>query len=67
MNGKNKNKNKENQIRKTKKKKMKKQNIKQNIPPSPALIKQLNEMGYIISNDNVIIKVRTKESNEVQK
>jgi hypothetical protein len=46
---------------------MKKQNIKQNIPPSPALIKQLNEMGYIISNDNVIIKVRTKESNEVQK
>ena len=52
---------------KNKKKKMKKQNIKQNIPPSPALIKQLNEMGYIISNDNVIIKVRTKESNEVQK
>ena len=44
---------------------MKKQIIKQNIPPSPALIKQLNEMGYIISNDN--IKVRTKESNEVQK
>ena len=48
---------------------MKKQNIKQNIlPPSPALIKQLNAMGYIISNDNVvIIKVPTKESNEVQK
>ena len=47
---------------------MKKQNIKQNIlPPSPALIRKLNEMGYIISNDNVIIKVRTKESNEVQK
>ena len=42
---------------------MKKQIIKQNIPPSPALIKQLNSMGYIISNDNVIIKVRTKESN----
>jgi hypothetical protein len=60
-------KNKENQIRKTKKTKMKKQNIKQIIPPSPALIKQLNEMGYILSNDNVIIKVRTKESNEVQK
>ena len=41
---------------------MKKQNIKQNIPPSPALIKQLNAMGYIISNDNVvIIKVPTKE------
>jgi hypothetical protein len=66
LNGKNKNKNKENQIRKQKTK-MKKQNIKQNIPPSPALIKKLNEMGYIISNDNVIIKVRTKESNEVQK
>ena len=46
---------------------MKKQNIKQNILPSPALVKQLNAMGYIISNDNVIIKVRTKESNEVQK
>ena len=42
--------------------KMKKQNIKQNIPPSPALIRQLNAMGYIIiSNDNVIIKVPTKE------
>ena len=38
---------------------MKKQNIKQNIPPSPALIRQLNAMGYIISNDNVIIKVPT--------
>jgi hypothetical protein len=50
-----------------KKTNMKKQNIKQNIPPSPALIKTLNEMGYIISQDNVIIKVRTKESNEVQK
>ena len=49
--------------------KMKKQNIKQNyIPPSPALIRQLNAMGYIISNDNIIIKVpTTKESNEVQK
>ena len=47
--------------------KMKKQNIKQNIPPSPALIRQLNEMGYIISNDFVIIKVPTKESNEKQK
>ena len=46
---------------------MKKQSIKQNIPPSPALVSQLNAMGYIISNDNVIIKVRTKESNEVQK
>ena len=46
---------------------MKKQNIKQNIPPSPALIRKVNEMGYIIANDNVIIKVRTKESNEVQK
>jgi hypothetical protein len=50
-----------------KKTKMKKQNIKQNIPPSPALIRKLNEMGYIISNDNVIIKLPTKESNEVQK
>ncbi len=50
-----------------KKTKMKKQNIKPNIPPSPALIRKLNEMGYIISQDNVIIKVRTKESNEVQK
>ena len=47
--------------------KMKKQIIKQTIPPSPALIRQLNAMGYIISNDNVIIKVKTKESNEVQK
>ena len=47
---------------------MKKQNIKQNnIPPSPELIRQLNEMGYIISNDFVIIKVPTKESNEKQK
>jgi uncharacterized membrane protein len=50
-----------------KKTNMEKRNIKQIIPPSPALIKQLNAMGYIISNDNVIIKVRTKESNEVQK
>ena len=55
-------KNKENQIRKQKTK-MKKQIIKQPIfPPSPALIKQLNAMEYIISNDNVIIKVRTKEN-----
>ena len=47
---------------------MKKQNIKQNnIPPSPALIKQLNAMGYIILNDFVIIKLPTKESNEKQK
>ena len=51
-----------NQIKFEKQKtKMKKQNIKQNIPPSPALIRQLNAMGYIISNDNVIIKVPTKE------
>ena len=50
-----------------KKTKMKKQNIKQIIPPSPALIRQLNAMGYIISQDNVIIKVTTKESNGVQK
>ena len=34
-----------------KKTNMKKQNIKQNIPPSPALIRQLNAMWYIISND----------------
>jgi hypothetical protein len=47
---------------------MKKQNIKQyNIPPSPDLIRQLNAMGYIISNDFVIIKVPTKESDEKQK
>ena len=45
---------------------MKKQNIKQNIPQSPALIRQLNAMGYIISNDNVIIKVPTTKD-EVQK
>ena len=46
---------------------MKKQNIKQPIlPPSPALIRQLNAMGYIISNDFVIIKLPTKESNEKQ-
>jgi len=48
---------------------MKKQNIKQNNipppPPSPALIRQLNLMGYGITNDNVIIKVKTKEGNEV--
>ena len=52
-----------------KKTNMKKQIIKQPIlPPSPALIQQLNAMGYIISNDNVIIKIpTTKESNEVQK
>ena len=64
-------KNKKNKIKfeKQKTKMKKKQNIKQNIPipPSPALIRQLNAMGYIISQDNVIIKVRTKESNEVQK
>ena len=58
-----KSKNKENQIRKQKKK-MKKQNIKQNISPSPALIKQLNLMGYIISNDNVIIKVPTTKEKQ---
>ena len=47
---------------------MKKQNIKQNnTPPSPALIRQLNLMGFIISQDCVIIKVPTKESNEMQK
>ena len=56
-------KNKENQIRKQKTK-MKKQNI---LPPSLELIRQLNAMGYIISNDFVIIKVPTKESNEKQK
>ena len=51
-----------------KKTNMKKQIIKQNIlPPSPALIRQLNAMGYIISNDFIIIKLPTKESNEVQK
>jgi len=50
---------------------MKNQNIKQNNipsppPPSPALIRQLNLMGYVITNDNVIIKVKTtKEGNEV--
>ena len=48
---------------------MKKQNIKQNNippPPFPALIRQLNLMGYVITNDNVIIKVKTtKEGNEV--
>ena len=46
---------------------MKKQNIKQNnIPPSPALIRQLNLMGYVITNDNVIIKVKTtKEEGNV--
>jgi hypothetical protein len=60
-------KSKENQIRKQKTN-MKKQIIKQNIPPpSPDLIRQLNAMGYIISNDFVIIKLPTKESNEVQK
>jgi len=53
---------------KNKKTKMKKQNIKQNIPPpSPALIRQLNAMGYIVSNDFVLIKLPTKESNEVPK
>ena len=43
---------------------MKKQNIKQIIPPSPALIRKLNEMGYIISNDNVIIKVPTTKEKQ---
>ena len=44
---------------------MKKQNIKQNnTPPSPALIRQLNLMGFIISQDCVIVKVPTKESKE---
>jgi hypothetical protein len=68
LNGKNKNKKQRKTNSKNKKTKMKKQNIKQNIlPPSPNLIRQLNAMGYIISNDFVIIKVPTKESNEVQK
>ena len=44
--------------------KMKKQNIKQNILPSPALIRQLNAMGYIISQDNVIIKVPTTKEKQ---
>ena len=56
-------KNKKNQIRKQKTN-MKKQNIKQNIPPSPALIRQLNLMGYIISQDNVIIKVPTTKEKQ---
>jgi hypothetical protein len=60
-------KNKKYQIRKQKNK-MKKQHIKRNnIPPSPDLIRQLNAMGYIVSNDFVIIKLPTKESNEKQK
>jgi len=46
--------------------KMKKQNNIPPPPPSPALIRQLNLMGYVITNDNVIIKVKTtKEGNEV--
>ncbi len=62
-----KNKHKSNQIRKQKTN-VKKQNIKQNIlPPSPALIRQLNATGYIISNDFVIRKLPIKESNEKQK
>ena len=47
-----------------KKTKMKKTTIKQNVPPSPALIRQLNAMGYIISNDNVIIKVPTTKEKQ---
>ena len=47
-----------------KKTNMKKQNIKQIIPPSPALIKKLNLMGFIISNDNVIIKVPTTKEKQ---
>jgi hypothetical protein len=44
---------------------MKKQTIKQNNilpPPSPALIRQLHLMGYVITNDHILIKVPTKEN-----
>ena len=39
---------------------------KQNIPPSPALIKQLNLMGYVITNDHNLIKI-PRENNGIKK
>jgi hypothetical protein len=51
---------------KTNKTKMEKQNIKQtksNIqPPSPEFIRQLNLLGFVVTNDNILIKVPKKEN-----
>ena len=49
--------------------KMEMQNIKQtkNIPPSAAFIRQLNMMGYITTNDHILIKVPVKENNKAMK
>ena len=46
---------------------MENQNIKQNYIPSPEFIRQLNLMGYVITNDNVLIKIPVKENNEAKK
>ena len=56
-----------NKIKFENKTKMEKQNIKQtksnNIPPpSPEFIRQLNLLGFVVSNDNILIKVPTKEN-----
>jgi hypothetical protein len=56
---------------KTNKTKMNNQNIKQtksNIPPpSPEFIRQLNLLGFVVTNDNILIKVPTNENNEAMK
>jgi len=44
-----------------------KQQAKTNIPPSQALIKQLNLMGYVITNENVLIKIPQERNHEVKK
>jgi hypothetical protein len=55
-----------NKIKFENKTKMEKQNIKQtksNIPPpSPEFIRQLNLLGFVVTNDNILIKVPTKEN-----
>jgi hypothetical protein len=55
-----------NKIKFENKTKMEKQNIKQtklNIPPpSPEFIRQLFLLGFVVTNDNILIKVPTKEN-----
>ena len=45
---------------------MNNQNIKQNNipppPPSPEFIRQLTLLGFVTANDNILIKVPTKEN-----
>ena len=45
-----------------------KQQAKQNIPPpSPEFIRQLNSMGYVITNGHVLIKIPQERNHEVKK